>query len=181
FNQGTWYADRHDKYVELDRLLPCEFFSGYYYLGYFIHDLFDMLFNDLKKSGALILHHIMVLGAFSLAVFQESYLGFVMGSLVVEINSVFLHSRRIMVLHNVSKASLKYEVNGVLLIFTFVVFRFFTNGWMVYFTIHTVYVLPLMVSVYVCIAAGIVTIINIILFMIIWNADFKKRFQMKDE
>ncbi|KXJ28926.1 TLC domain-containing protein 2 [Exaiptasia diaphana] len=175
FNEPDMLTDMVQKWSTFAYYLVCVS------LGYFFHDILDLICNDMKNSGGLLIHHVVVIGAFSLAVFHQAYLGFAMCSLLIEVNSVFLHARRLMSFHNVSKTSLKYEINGLLMLFSFIAFRFLTSGWMVNFVIQNRHVLPRAVTIYGCIAMGILIIVNIILFLTIWNADFKKRIQKKDQ
>ncbi|XP_022062291.2 TLC domain-containing protein 2 [Acanthochromis polyacanthus] len=67
--------------------------------GYFIHDFLDMTLNEpLRKSWELLLHHSVVISCFSLAAASRLYVGFALVSLLVEINSVFLHIRQLLLL-----------------------------------------------------------------------------------
>uniref|UniRef100_A0A667ZYW5 TLC domain containing 2 n=1 Tax=Myripristis murdjan TaxID=586833 RepID=A0A667ZYW5_9TELE len=92
--------------------------------GYFIHDFLDMALNQtFKQSWELLLHHSVVISCFSLAVTSRFYLGFAVASLLVEINSVFLHSRQLLLLSG--------QRNSLLNLGTFVVFRVCTLGWMI--------------------------------------------------
>lgn len=116
-----------------------------------------------------------------MAVSTRLFLGFAMCSLLIEINSVFLHLRRILSFHNIGKTSLIYEANGILMLLTFIAFRFLTPGWMLNYVIKNSHILSTYVAIYGCGAMGVLIIINILLFMTIWNSDFKKRFQIKDD
>ncbi|XP_056253908.1 TLC domain-containing protein 2-like [Seriola aureovittata] len=68
-------------------------------LGYFINDLLDLAVNQsFKQSWELLFHHSVVISCFSVAVTTRLYLGFAVVSLLVEINSVFLHIRQLLLL-----------------------------------------------------------------------------------
>uniref|UniRef100_A0A3Q4G9R9 TLC domain-containing protein n=1 Tax=Neolamprologus brichardi TaxID=32507 RepID=A0A3Q4G9R9_NEOBR len=92
--------------------------------GYFIHDFLDMALNQpFKQSWDLLLHHSLVISCFGLAVTSRLYLGFAVMSLLVEINSVFLHLRQLL-------PSLAYSITSWLNLGTFLLFRACTLGWM---------------------------------------------------
>ena len=127
----------------------------------------------------LCLHAFQVFGAFGIAVFSERYIGFAMCALLMEINSIFLHSRRLMSFHGFNKTSTQYEINGILLLITFIMFRFLSSGWMLNFVIKNRHVLPSAVTVYGSFGMGSLLVINILLFLIIWNSDFKNVCKLK--
>uniref|UniRef100_A0A3Q1F9C5 TLC domain containing 2 n=1 Tax=Acanthochromis polyacanthus TaxID=80966 RepID=A0A3Q1F9C5_9TELE len=84
---------------------------------YFIHDFLDMTLNEpLRKSWELLLHHSVVINR--VCVSSRLYVGFALVSLLVEINSVFLHIRQLLL------------ITSWLNLGTFLVFRGFTLGWM---------------------------------------------------
>jgi len=62
--------------------------------------------------------------------FSQLYLAFPTCCLLMEINSVFLHVRRLMRYHQMNKFSHLYRFNVILVLVTFVVFRFIFVVWM---------------------------------------------------
>ncbi|XP_053187044.1 TLC domain-containing protein 2-like [Scomber japonicus] len=109
--------------------------------GYFIHDFVDLILNQsFKRSWEVLFHHSVVLSCFSLAVTSRRYLGFAVVSLLVEINSVFLHIRQLLLLSGkrnrpgteitAPRPSVTYRMTSWLNLGTFLVFRVFTLGWM---------------------------------------------------
>ena len=65
-------------------------------VGYFIYDFFDMFIYHKKRSTyELLLHHFMVILCYSIAVSSMTYVSYAALSLVVEINSIFLHGRQV--------------------------------------------------------------------------------------
>uniref|UniRef100_A0A3Q1FET8 TLC domain containing 2 n=1 Tax=Acanthochromis polyacanthus TaxID=80966 RepID=A0A3Q1FET8_9TELE len=99
--------------------------------GYFIHDFLDMTLNEpLRKSWELLLHHSVVISCFSLAAASRLYVGFALVSLLVEINSVFLHIRQSGPEIASPRPSLAFSITSWLNLGTFLVFRGFTLGWM---------------------------------------------------
>ncbi|KAK2882066.1 TLC domain-containing protein 2-like [Channa argus] len=109
--------------------------------GYFIYDFLDLALNrSFRQCWELLLHHIVVIACFGFAVTSRLYLGFAVVSLLVEINSIFLHIRQLLLLsrkRNRSSTeitapyhSATYSVTSWLNLGTFLVFRVYTVGWM---------------------------------------------------
>ncbi|XP_076607065.1 TLC domain-containing protein 2-like [Chaetodon auriga] len=109
--------------------------------GYFINDFLDVAFNQsFKQSWEVLLHHSAVISCFSLAVTSRLYLGFAVVSLLIEINSVFLHIRQLLLLSGqrnrpgteitAPRPSVTYSMTSWLNLGTLLVFRVCTTGWM---------------------------------------------------
>ena len=95
-------------------------------IGYFLYDAADMIVNHRKKSTyELLLHHSLVILCYSVAVLTTQFVAFVALSLVVEINSVFLHGRQLLIITSEPRSSGRYRANALLNIITFLVFRIF--------------------------------------------------------
>ncbi|KAG8228654.1 hypothetical protein J437_LFUL008305 [Ladona fulva] len=101
-------------------------------VGYFIYDLFDMAINHRKKSSyELMIHHIIAILCFGLCVCTRYYLGYGLVALLVEVNSVFLHIRQLMLIQGIpAKDHILYRINTSLNLGTFVLFRIVTLCWM---------------------------------------------------
>lgn len=141
--------------------------------GYFLHDFFDMLFYDAKHSVDLLIHHVVVCMAFYIAIHYNMYMGYAVCALLMEINSVFLHFRRLMGFHGVSKSSVVYQINGILLLITFVNFRFLTAAWMLNYSIKYRHEVPHTHFLFSVVGLVIMTVLNLQLLMSLWKADFK--------
>ncbi|XP_048582088.1 TLC domain-containing protein 2 [Nematostella vectensis] len=118
--------------------------------GYFWHDLLDRALNNFSlfwcttyfaghnsskhASGKTFVSSNSV-QALSLAVASQKYFGFDVFSLLFEVNSVFLHSRRLLIFHGYHPNQKLYLLNSFVLFFTFVVFRFFSTVWVSYFAL----------------------------------------------
>ncbi|XP_067422097.1 TLC domain-containing protein 2 isoform X3 [Emydura macquarii macquarii] len=99
-------------------------------LGYFLQDFVDMLCNQkLHQSWELLFHHSVVIICFSIAVLVHRYIGFTLVALLVEINSIFLHLRQILLMANLLHTTC-YRLNSILNLGTYVVFRISTLAWM---------------------------------------------------
>lgn len=142
-------------------------------IGYFIYDFFDMFLYHRKGSTyELLLHHVTVISCFSIATASKTYVAYAALSLVVEINSIFLHARQLLIFGGVSKSSKVYRANALMNVATFVLFRILLLGWMTrWITLHRDDVPILFFTVGSLGLATIVTM-NIILFYRILVGDY---------
>ena len=80
-------------------------------IGYFLYDAMDMLIYHRKRSTyELLLHHFCVPFCYGLAVTSHKYIAYGALSLIVEINSVFLHARQLFTLPHEPKTTSRYKV-----------------------------------------------------------------------
>ncbi|XP_075218225.1 TLC domain-containing protein 2-like isoform X2 [Lycorma delicatula] len=105
--------------------------------GYFIYDFLDMVIHDLKpKTYTLLVHHVLVVLGFGVALTSYRYQGYTLCSLFIEINSVFLHIRQLMLIQGWGRDGILYRINNSFNLGTFVIFRFLTMGWLTRFLIQ---------------------------------------------
>ncbi|XP_030041795.1 calfacilitin-like [Microcaecilia unicolor] len=98
-------------------LLPCVS------LGYFIADTVDMVANGQSRaSWEFLLHHALVVPCFAYATVMGCYVSGAVIALLVEVNSVFLHTRLLLKLSN-AQDSVFYRVNKYINLLTFICFR----------------------------------------------------------
>lgn len=142
-------------------------------VGYFIYDFFDMFIYHKKRSTyELLLHHFMVILCYTIAAASKTYVSYAALSLVVEINSIFLHARQLFIIAGVPKSRLAYRNNALLNVATFVLFRILLLGWMTrWLTLHRDDVPIIFFTVGSLGLATIVTM-NIILFYRVLMGDF---------
>ena len=112
--------------------------------------------------------------------FSQLYLAFPTGFLILEVNSVPLHLRRIMRYHQMDRTSHLYRINVAMLLITFVLFRFIPVVWMeISVVLHgrDQYLPYYLFGVF-----GIVgmIIVNIVLFISLYQAEFGEK-QHKQE
>ncbi|KAM9788522.1 TLC domain-containing protein 2-like [Neosynchiropus ocellatus] len=103
--------------------------------GYFIYDSVDLALNlPLWRCWDLLLHHSVVMLCFGLALLHRLYLGFAVVSLLVEVNSIFLHVRQLLLLsaraNSNPRLTMTFQLTVWLNLATFLVFRLSTLGWM---------------------------------------------------
>ncbi|BHF71386.1 TLC domain-containing protein 2 [Sparganum proliferum] len=71
--------------------------------GYFIYDAFDICWNRrFAKEVEVMLHHFAVVSAFMHNVLTMKCIGYSVIALLVEVNTIFLHLRKLMQLNKVS-------------------------------------------------------------------------------
>lgn len=97
--------------------------------GYFFYDALDVIFAPVKQSFILLCHHFVVITCFGLVVVTGNHVPIAIISLLVEINSVFLHTRQILRITKLQDGTI-YAVNKFANLTTFFVFRFVTLVWM---------------------------------------------------
>jgi len=142
-------------------------------IGYFLYDALDMMLYHRKRSSyELMIHHTLVILCYSIAVFTHTYIAYGALSLMVEVNSVFLHSRQLFIICGESKSTLRYKTNAMLNIGTFLLFRILTLGWMTRWITLNRDLIPLPFFTIGSIGLAIITVMNIILFCRIMLVDF---------
>ncbi|CAF3515473.1 unnamed protein product [Rotaria socialis] len=94
-------------------------------IGYFIYDSMDILRKSInKQTYEYLLHHCVVIGCFGISVCRGQFIGYCVLSLFIEINSIFLHFRQLLVFWNISRKEKIFLINSFLNFITFIVFRF---------------------------------------------------------
>lgn len=142
-------------------------------IGYFLYDALDMLMYHRKRSTyELLVHHFLVILCFSLAVTSRQYVAYGTLSLIVEINSVFLHTRQLFIITQEPKTSLRYKTNALLNVATFLSCRILLLGWMTrWLTVHREEI-PLTFFTAGSVGLAVIVVMNIILFCRILSVDF---------
>uniref|UniRef100_A0A5K4ENY6 TLC domain-containing protein n=1 Tax=Schistosoma mansoni TaxID=6183 RepID=A0A5K4ENY6_SCHMA len=82
--------------------------------GYFVHDIYHNICGDVEiRSLEIILHHITVLTCFYVVSRYRILVCYVLLGLLMELNSIFLHARKLMILLNIDPESVAYRVNAI--------------------------------------------------------------------
>uniref|UniRef100_A0A1B6CUI8 TLC domain-containing protein n=1 Tax=Clastoptera arizonana TaxID=38151 RepID=A0A1B6CUI8_9HEMI len=144
-------------------------------IGYFIYDLIDMGLNDRKsKTFELMAHHTLVISCFFLSLSTYRYTGFTLMALLVEVNSIFLHIRQLMIIQCWSRQDHLYRLNNTFNLGTFVVFRILVMGWMTRWLLQNRDLLSLSAYRLGGLTLGVIMVMNIILFMRILKSDYQQ-------
>ncbi|XP_029956192.1 TLC domain-containing protein 2-like [Salarias fasciatus] len=150
--------------------------------GYFIHDFLDLALNEpFRKSWEVLLHHSMVISCFGFALRSGVCVGFAVASLLVEIHSVFLHIRQLLLLSGrtnrtgegaaARRPSLVYSVASWLNLGALVVFRLGTLCWMTRWLTRQTQRLPLFVLMLGTAGLSLISTMSLGLFYRLLRAD----------
>ncbi|CAI5439047.1 unnamed protein product [Caenorhabditis angaria] len=141
---GAWAAYSLLIYKELMTDLidyRCEVALNLIYVstGYLLHDLIDLLVNEQSaRIIELLFHHVVVLSAFAVTIFVGRFLGVVIFGLLMELNSIFLHSRSLLNLFGVDKTAQSFRIIALCNMVTLFLFRLCVSGYLLYFVISTI-------------------------------------------
>ncbi|XP_038669537.1 TLC domain-containing protein 2 [Scyliorhinus canicula] len=143
-------------------------------IGYFIHDFTDLLWNQkFQNSWELLFHHAVVITCFGTSVSLCSYIGFAVVALLVEINSIFLHLRQILLMANMCQTTC-FRINSIINLGTYVIFRINTLAWMTRWLVLNRNNVPLVTYTIGSVGMAIMTLMNIVLFYRLLRSDFLK-------
>ena len=141
-------------------------------IGYFVYDFLDMaLYNPKKSTYELLFHHFCVIVCFGIAARTRLYLPYAVLALVIEINSIFLHLRQLLIIQGASKQRPLYKHVAVLNVATFVPFRVFLLGWMIRWLWYNRDHLPLVYFTAGIVGLTVIMAMNAILFYRILSVD----------
>ncbi|XP_041354868.1 TLC domain-containing protein 2-like [Gigantopelta aegis] len=145
-------------------------------VGYFIYDTLDILLQKNKSSLFVMLsHHAVVIGLFSHNILLKLCLPYTIVGLLAEVNSVFLHLRKLLQMANMW-TSREYAFIVMLNLFTFVVFRGWAIWWSGYTVLFDLYgKVPLPSYVFVCLTTVAIDLVNIKFFWKILKNDYLKK------
>ncbi|CAF0727214.1 unnamed protein product [Adineta steineri] len=147
--------------------------------GYFCYDLCDVLSN---RRGAdlleIILHHAVVLIFFGWNIICIRNIGYQMFALLAEVNSIFLHARKLFYLFHIPKENFFVRLNMILNIFTFFFCRLCMLVFVTIFVYHDRYRVGDYYYLFVSfILIPVMWIINPILFYRVLHTDFLKQYR----
>ena len=137
-------------------------------IGYFCWDFLDCLYNSSSPMVAILVHHISVISFLILILLRTHNLGYALHALSLEINSVFLHGRRLLrwyppAVSPSSQKLLKVTVDiGNYVTFFFFRFVVVINGLYVAFTQR--HRLTPLVHAFTTICVAFIGVLNLVLF-----------------
>ena len=145
-------------------------------LGYFVHDfIYFAKDHSLFSNGGIVIHHIVVIFCFGLAVVFKRFVNYVVVALICEINSVFLHTRQLLHMAGYSRSSYFYRLNSLINIFTYVIFRICTLSWMIRWLVLQRGIIPDSFNTIGLVGMTVMTIVNIVLFARLLSKDYWPR------
>jgi len=169
----------HDfvKYVNFVTYVTCSFS-----FGYFCYDFCDVISNrrgsDLFEIGA---HHIVILIFFGLNIIRVLNIGYQMFALLAEVNSIFLHARKLFSLFKIPRENFFVRLNMFINILTFFLCRICMLIFVTIFVYHDRHRVGDYYYLFVTwILIPAMWIINPILFYRVLYTDFLKRYKSRE-
>lgn len=153
-------------------------------VGYFVYDTLDMIvYQRSRQTLELLLHHVVIILCFGIAIFTYLYVGYAVLALIVELNTIFLHMRQLFQTCGFSKSNQYYRLNSLINLGTFIIFRIATVAWMTRWIVINKDLVPLPFYTLGSLGLATLTVMNIILFYRLLRSDFlrKKETHIKDE
>lgn len=145
-------------------------------VGYFVYDTLDMIvYQRSRQTLELLLHHIIIIICFGIAIFTYFYVGYAILALIVELNTIFLHMRQLLQMCGFSRSNQYYRLNSLINLGTFIIFRIATVAWMTRWIVINKDLLPLAFYTIGSIGLATLTVINIILFYRLLQSDFLRK------
>ncbi|KAF4398681.1 hypothetical protein G4B88_017107, partial [Cannabis sativa] len=74
---------------------PCAYSALCFSCGYFAYDQLDMLKYRLYNDGWILVHHLILLVCFTLALYRNVTINYLILTLICELHSIFLHVRKV--------------------------------------------------------------------------------------
>jgi hypothetical protein len=145
-------------------------------LGYFVYDLFDMYYNNkIVSLWQVTIHHAVCIFICGYNLINLYSLGYMCIGMTMEVNSVFLHARKILKLYGFGDSPTTNLIK-FFNFFTFFVFRFGTLAFAAYSLYTYSYRLSFFNRILNYVAFSLMLLINIALFQVLLTSDlFLKR------
>lgn len=147
-------------------------------LGYFIYDTMDILRSNKKlssQSKEVLIHHALIIFIFSIPLSVNKFVGYTIGALSIEFNTIFLHLRFMLVFCGIEKSSLFFRVISILNLATFIMFRILTLCWMTRWIVinrHLIHIVWFSIG---STGLAIMMVINIFLLQRLLQSDFSSK------
>ncbi|CAL1544592.1 unnamed protein product [Lymnaea stagnalis] len=172
-------------WVILSMLLYPEMFSGllqhinymtYFCVcfgtGYFFYDMQDLILNNrLFAMWEVVLHHIAVASMFYYNVHIRAHIGFSIVALSVEVNSLFLHWRKLLQMVKTPYDSPKYLIIKYINLSTFVAFRGVPLSMITYCCFVWRHKVSMMYYIGICLSMFVMDVLNVILLSRLFKSD----------
>ncbi|KAI8783046.1 TLC domain-containing protein 2-like [Biomphalaria glabrata] len=140
--------------------------------GYFFYDLLDLILNNkFFIMWEVVVHHIAVASMFYYNVHIRAHIGFNIIALSVEVNSFFLHWRKLLQMVKTPYDSPKYLAIKYLNLTTFIVFRGVPLSMITYCCFVWRHRVSAMYYVGICLSIFVMDVLNVILFWRLLKSD----------
>jgi len=154
-------------------------------VGYFLWDFFDCVKNAASSTFVILIHHIIVIIFFTQIIHRTRNIGYGIHALSLEINSVFLHARRLLRWYSPVSSSIYYKKILKLFIdignyITFILFRF----GIVIIGLRALYIqsnrLDRMTLILTVMSVSAIGILNLVLFYRLIKNQIKQKSKTKE-
>ncbi|XP_071481741.1 TLC domain-containing protein 2-like [Diadema antillarum] len=144
--------------------------------GYFMYDTLDLMSNNtFSTSWPLYTHHLVVLFlCFTILSLRQLY-ATINIAMILELNSIFLHARQLLLMYGYSKQDIVYRINAALNVLTYVVCRSGSMGFLCVWVIVTSQDVPPIIRKTGPFTLGAIFVINQILFYRLIVSDYLRR------
>ncbi|PAA68910.1 hypothetical protein BOX15_Mlig025937g1 [Macrostomum lignano] len=160
----------------INHISPFTYYMVAISTGYFFYDFMDLLIQGkLLKEWELSLHHIAVISKFVYNLSNRMFIGYTAVALLTEVNSIFLHLRKLMQMLRVSFTAPVYRLNALINLATFLLCRGYCLARITYGIVAERSRID---TAYLCLLGGAMCIMNLInpaLFVILLRSDVFRR------
>lgn len=141
--------------------------------GYFMYDFYDIIMKEgIYRHWYILVHHFMVIVGFSFCNFFGTHHGFGISALLLEWNTIFLHTRTILHL-NECENKLINRINLMLTILSWIIFRFLLAFYIVYYHFNNYTRMSMLSNIVGIFGVFVMLIINIGQAKVIYSKDIK--------
>ncbi|KRY93483.1 putative tRNA (uracil-O(2)-)-methyltransferase [Trichinella pseudospiralis] len=156
--------------------------------AYFIYDISDIVWHGkIREKAEVLLHHFAILFATMYVVTAVHAVGYCIVAMMVEVNTAFLHARKLMQMGGFSREQLWVRINIVCNLATFCTFRFVPLTMLTLAIFTEKNRLPSWFWIHYSISIAVLNVINVILFYRLIRTDvlsvgrYKQKSSNKDE
>ncbi|KAL1241562.1 putative tRNA (uracil-O(2)-)-methyltransferase [Trichinella spiralis] len=133
--------------------------------AYFIYDVSDIVWHGkIREKAEVLLHHFAILFATMYVVTAVHAVGYCIVAMMVEVNTAFLHARKLMQMGGFSREQLCVRINIACNLATFCTFRFIPLTMLTLAIFTEKNRLPSWFWIYYSISIAVLNVINVILF-----------------
>ena len=174
---GLYVLNKYSELIEnmIEAHVPEVYIVNCFVFTYFFYDTVDNLKNNrTRKTYEMMIHHAVVLICYFIQFVIKRYLGCITIILLLEVNSVFLHLRHILLHYNVNKKSIMYQVTAFLNVITLIFFRLCVIIWMLRWVSYNYHLLQAFVLYISTTGLLIFLVMNTILLYRVIVSDYLK-------
>lgn len=140
--------------------------------GYFIYDTLEILWaKRIDQIWEVVPHHAAVVSTFFYNVVDSFCVSYCVVALLTEVNTVFLHTRKLLQLHGFHFDHWLYRTNSFINLVTFVCCRFMSLIWVIAGTFRDQHRIPVPYKIILSAALFVMSVTNVLLFWRLFKSD----------